>query len=142
MRCQFGGETEGQMLPRTTIAGRHAADRQRARERAPLPDPKLAALEALAALLRKRPMRVFCDFHAAGGALPTIAAKVRLEYFFVDYVFIDAAVNDLGWRRNLTTSSRHTEKYDMRVLDHAASGARLLLIITLPHGEIEHVEAA
>ncbi len=129
-----------QRVSQRSIAGRHAADHQRARDRA-LPDPKLVALEALAAVLRKRPLRVMKDFVVGQDQLPTIALKVRMDYFGLDYLFVDTAVNELGWRGSIANLSRRNETHDVRVLEHA-SGARLLLLIALPHGDIEHVEAA
>lgn len=127
-------------LPCTTVAGRHAADRQRALVR-PQPDPALVALDTLAAYLRKRPLNVIAS-PARGGDMACIALKIRLEYLGLDYVWIDAVLNDLEWTPTRESDSRLNARYDIRVVQHKATGAKALLIITLPYGAVEHVEAA
>lgn len=124
-------------LPCRTVAGRHAADRQRNRR-----DPQRIAVETLWKLLCTRPLRTAADLSTRGDRLPTIALKIRLDYFGLDYVFVEAALHDLGWRNSVTELSRRNSTHDVRVLEHQETGARLLLLIALPHGELEHVEAA
>lgn len=125
-----------------TTAGSLAAQRQRARDQRLCANERLVALEGLAALLRRRPLNVLIDFRSRDAAIPTIACKVRVDHCGLDQVYIDAAIHDTGWSPNRNGLSRLNARYDCRFLAHPATGAVVLLIITLPHGEAPQWEAA
>jgi hypothetical protein len=101
-----------------------------------------AACDALADVLRLRPLTVVTDFRPRADVMPTLACKVRLDYCGLDQVYIDAQLRDLGWVANPAQESRLSGTYDIRALLHKTSGAELLLIITLPHGDAPQWEAA
>jgi len=129
-------------LPCTTIAGRHAADRQRLTGHLAHAAACQHAFDELARALRRRFAVVHTDFRLRAGTKPTIALGVRADYAGLDQVYIDAHVRECGFRPHPTAESRLTVKHDMRALVHKATHAELLLIITLPYGVVEHVEAA
>jgi hypothetical protein len=116
----------------TDVAQRHGQHRNH----------RLAALEALAATLRARPLNVVSDLRPRDGAMPLIALRVRPDYCGLDQVFIDATLRDAGWTPNAKARSTLNAKYDCRALVHTATGAELLVVITLPFGEVPQWEAA
>lgn len=131
-----------QSLPCTSTAGRFAAERERNRARTQNAIDRAVAMEALAAVLRSRPLRVITDFRPGNDCMPTLACSVRPDYAGLDQVYIDAHVRDGGWKRHPSRESRLSGTHDTRALIHKATGAELLLIITLPHGEVAQWEAA
>lgn len=96
---------------------------QHARQQGQHHAARRAALEAIAADLRTRPLTVITDFRHRDGAIPTIALKVRPDYCGLDQIFIDATLRAGGWSANAKDRSTLNAKYDCRAVVHEETGA-------------------
>jgi hypothetical protein len=121
------------MHPNATFAAREHGQRRIA---------QMTAAQSLVDALRTRPLSVMADLRSRDDAVPTIALKVRADYCGLDQIFIDATLRDAGWTPNARARSTLNAKYDCRALVHTASGAELLVVITLPFGQVPQWEAA
>lgn len=129
-------------LPLTTVAGRHAADRERAVERETLTDRQDAARHALDRELRSYGLSTRPHLHPALGIDRSIWVNCRLASAAADHAFIYAILDELGWQPDPARLSRTRQAYDVLRLRHAATGATLVLIVKVPFGEVTPLEAA
>jgi hypothetical protein len=130
------------MVPTTSIAGRHAADRRRAQHQAPQDEERrqqyLATVE-LAYRLRLRGLALHADLL---GEKAAIAVNCRLDHCREDHQYIYALLDELGWISDRGALIRSNAKYDSLQLVQQTTGAALFLIIKIPTGIVEPLEAA
>jgi hypothetical protein len=128
-------------FPRTTIAGRHAADVARIRERRTQVAEE-AARERLARSFRRHGLTAHPHFEPELGNERTLWVDCRLETGRTDHAHIYAILDTLGWKPDRARLSRYGERYDIVRLRHTETNAALVLIIKVPFGEVTPLEAA
>jgi hypothetical protein len=126
---------------RTTIAGRHAADVARIRERR-MHTQGDAARERLARAFRRHGLTAHPHFEPELGNERTLWVDCRLDTGRTDHAHIYAILDTLGWRADPARLSRYGERYDVVRLRHTETNAALVLIIKVPYGEVTPLEAA
>jgi hypothetical protein len=130
----------------TSIAGRHAADRQRARAAdavtAVTADAQFDARKALAYRLERAGLHTFADIIPRPNVEPTLALRCRVDSCEQDHARIYAILDEMGWKSDVNRLSRINHRYDILRLVHPATGATLVLIITLPAYQVSPWEAA
>jgi hypothetical protein len=130
----------------TSIAGRHAADRQRARAAeaasAHIVDAQFEAAAVLAFRLQRSGLQTCADILPHRPIEPTLGVRCRIDHCEADHSLIYAILDELGWKTDPKRLSRVNARYDILRLVHAASGATLVLIITLPAYQVGAWEAA
>ena len=119
--------------PLRSIAGRHAADRVRARidHRAA---EQLAALLALAEHLRGLSLTVHAHFSEVAVCERSLWVKCQADGQRGDHRAIYLALDVLGWKPDRARLSRFRAELDVLRIRHTASDAILLLLVRLPAG--------
>jgi hypothetical protein len=130
----------------TSIAGRHAADRQRARAAeaatATVESAQFDARKALSYRLSHAGLHTFADIIPRPNVEPTLGLRCRLDRCEQDHALVYAVIDEMGWKTDVNRLSRINSRYDILRLVHVESAATLLLIITLPAYEVAKWEAA
>lgn len=129
-------------LPCTTIAGRFAADRQRADGAALIRQLQDRARDELDRALRFYGLTTRPHFHPALDAERSLWVECRLTCHDADHKLVYAVLDQEGWAPAVDRLSRHGQRYDVLRLRHATTDARLVLIVKVPFGEFPHLEAA
>lgn len=129
-------------LPCTTVAGRHAADQARERRRADRSTDQDTARWALERALRTYGLTTHPHLQPSLGIDRTIWVNCRLPTASADHAWIYAQLDELGWRPDRERLSRIRQGYDVLRLRHTASDATLVLIVKVPFGAVEPLEAA
>ena len=125
----------------TTIAGRHAADVARIRERRTV-TVQDAARERVARSCRRHGLTTHAHFEPELGTERTLWVDCRLESSRMDHAHVYAILETLGWKPDRARLSRFGERYDIVRLLHAETNATLTLIIKVPYGDVTPLEAA
>lgn len=133
--CDRASLSAGELL----VLERHADEVQAENARE---STRLAALQELQRACVARPLRVASDFFPRGAALATLAVKVRLDHARLDHAWLYGLLDQLGWCPAPNARNTLNARYDCRVIEHVATAAKLLLIITLPPSEPPEWEAA
>lgn len=133
-------------LPCTTVAGRHAADRARDRDRAEA-QSLIAELQdrvrgELDRELRSYGLTTHPHLHPALGYERSLWVNCRLASAATDHALVYAILDELGWSPDRARLSRIRQTHDVLRLRHAATDATLVLIVKVPFGEVAPLEAA
>ena len=130
----------------TSIAGRAAADRQRARAAevatAKVEAAQQEAREALARRFKAAGLHAFADITARPNVEPTLGVRCSITSCEQDHSLVYAILDELGWKTDVRRLSRINSRYDILRLVHVQTSAMLVLIITLPAYQISSWEAA
>lgn len=126
----------------TSTAGRHAADRERARlesaRRAEVTASQDAARDALVRALRLRGLRVLSRFDAEDRS---IHVTLGVETMLADEQRVASIVEAAGWRLTTLRLSRYRDYIDNVWIVHVDTGAQILLTTHRP-GVLRQGEAA
>lgn len=129
-------------IPCTTVAGRHAAQLRRQRERSAQRTDHDIAREHLALAASLRGLTICRHFDPALGSERALWIDCRHGRCPTDHQLVYALLDELGWQPDTARLSRQNAHYDTCRLTHQASGAALCVIIKLPKGEPTQWEAA
>jgi hypothetical protein len=134
------------MVPTTSIAGRHAADRQRDHDeqaRQELVDEAQDhARQALVDALRAFALQVHPHLDPRLEIDRSIWVDCRLDRCDQDHALVQAIVEKQGWAADRARCSRSSARYDIARVVHKATGAALTVIVKLPHAQVVQWEAA
>lgn len=128
-----------------SVAGRHAADRVRARAaivQAEHDDQQDHARRELDRTLRGFGLRTEPHFDPSLGTERSIFVWCRVPTARSDHELIYAILDDQGWRSDCARLSRHRQAYDVLRLVHQQTGATLVVIVKVPFGAFVPLEAA
>lgn len=132
--------------PCTTIAGRHAADRQRERDRAQQhevqQDRQDHARRELDRALTQLGFTTHPHFERGLESERSLWVNCRVQAARTDHELVYAVLDAQGWRPDIARLSRLRQSHDILRLRHRATGASLVVIIKVPFGHIEPLEAA
>lgn len=129
-------------LPCTTVAGRHAADARRTRAYAGLLERQDAAREQLVHELRSYGLVTYPHLQPELGVDRSIWVECRVASCANDRAFVYAILDELHWQPDTTRLSRFRQSYEVVRLRHADTGAAVVLIVKIPFGVPEPLEAA
>lgn len=129
-------------LPRTTVAGRHAADRERADALLQRRVDQDAARASLDSALRVYGLRTIPHFHPGIGEDQSLWVDCRVASARADHQLIYAVLDEQGWTPDRARLSRHRVSHDVIRLRHGRTNAALVLIIKIPCGDVPELEAA
>lgn len=121
-------------MPRTTsIAGRHAADRERAAiEQARLAEVTEAHNAARDALVRALRIRGFLVVERFSDEDRSVHVTLGIESMREDELLVGAIVDSQGWRLATLPMSRYRDYIDNVWIRHVESGAEILLTTHRP----------
>lgn len=122
-----------------STAGRHAADRIRARDDAARAADRNQAKAHLATRLRHLGLVTFADLTERPNVEPSLAVNCRIETCEADRKLVYAVLDDCQWR---IVAGRHLAYGDFLHCLHTASAAELLIIVKVPNVEAPQWEAA
>lgn len=132
----------------TSIAGRHAADRERERAaQALLTHPDLIeqqalARERLARTIRAHGIEVHARYDDVLGSERTLKVDCRLASCENDQRLVYAILDDQRWRPDTHRISRFNARYHVLRVRHAGTGAALAVVLSIPNCEVTQWEAA
>lgn len=126
----------------TSIAGRHAADRERERHTELVNLFHHRAFEALDDALRAAGLKTHPHFAPQLHDERSLWVECRLATAQTDHERVYAVLDDMGWQPDRERLSRFRGAYDVVRLQHAETGARLVVIVRMPTGAMYPMEAA
>lgn len=129
-------------LPCTTVAGRTAADRQRAMEAHARQDAQQKAREDLNRALMFYGLPTAPHFNPGLGEDRSLWVDCRIVCAAADRRLIADVMDQEGWRSDVHRLSRHGERYEVLRVRHTKTDATLVVIVKVPHGEVTYLEAA
>lgn len=124
-----------------TIAGRHAADQQRARDRAEREEQQAHARTELDRTFRSLGLTTHPHFDPELETERSLWVNCRLSHPG-DHELAYAVLDNQGWRPDRTRLSRIRQSHDVLRLVHQQTGAILVVIIKVPFARPEPLEAA
>lgn len=132
----------------TSIAGRHAADRERERAaQALLTQPDVdeqqqLARERLARTIRNLGIEAHAHFDDVLGTERTLKVDCRLASCENDQRLVHAVLDDQHWRPDPRRISRYNARYHVVRVRHRDTGATLAIVLSIPNCEVTQWEAA
>ncbi len=132
----------------TSIAGRHAADRERERAAQALlthPDQheqQSLARERLARTIRAHGIEVHARYDDVLGPERTLKVDCRLETCQSDQRLVYAILDDQHWQPDVRRFSRFNARYHVLRVRHRDTGALLAVVLSVPTCEVAQWEAA
>jgi hypothetical protein len=133
-------------IPRTSIAGRHAADRLRAataaRAEAELRLERQNARVHLAQRLRAVGLAVAAECAEHPERMPTIAVNCRVDTCRADHALVYALLDETGWSKDPSRYARHNVYGDFVPLHHPTTQALCLLVVKVPESQVPQWETA
>lgn len=130
------------MVSTRSTAGRHAADRERERDAAETRELQDAARERLASAIRYHSLDCHARFEEVLGPDRTLKVECRLASCANDQRLVYAIFDSQGWRPDERRISRINARYHVLRLVHAATKAKLCVVLSLPNAQVEQWEAA
>lgn len=132
----------------TSIAGRHAADRERERAAQALLTPpddcelQAAARDRLARVIRMHGLEACARFEDVLGPERTLKVDCRLASCANDQRLVYAILDDQRWRPDDRKRSVISARYHVLRVRHRDCGAQLAVVIGIPNSEVTQWEAA
>lgn len=126
----------------TTVAGRHAADARRSRAHDALLERQDRVREQLAHELRSYGLTTHPHLQRVLVVDRSIWVECRVASCAQDRAFVYAILDELHWSPDCTRLSRFRQSYEVVRLRHADTGATVVLIVKIPFGVPEPLEAA
>jgi len=129
-------------LPCTTVAGRAAADRQRVAVTQERRAEQQKAREDLNRAFMFYGLPTTPHFDPLLGEGRSLWVDCRIVCAAADRKLVADVMDQEGWTPDVEAYSRITQRYDVLRVTHAKTGAKLVVIVKNPGGEVTHLEAA